>query len=419
MGEEKMGQETNLLDVDLEAIVEEGKRKSKKKRRNFVIAAVALVAVAIAMFFINRETTYQKAVAAQDAGNYETATLLFEKTGNYKDSKEQLTDTQFAEDFRETFESFSEINNRAFANSRGYGIDIRYDVHNREVVMKDTISEKEEEEFLAEQIKPKFLAMWCSMCSSLDSITENAATGFSFNGYDVDCRFVLLNGGGETLYSTTNGVVTESRIEGIEEAVAAAYEELYSQMVALVDGEKYQEAYEYWNDNCGDFYTLDYKDLADYYHYANALKDYKKEKPVFVNQVVDALREVSPNFKDTTALMNLYEPVADLDGTYVKPDEEKLFGMSSSLEYQIIVDDDSVRVISWSKYRNEVVADYGGGAMPIAWVIENGKPIYAEIESLPYMWKVTPMSGGLNIEWQTTYDNEIDFSRSGIYTKQS
>lgn len=99
MDEEKNSLQTNVLDVDLDAIVAEGKRKSKKKRRNLVIAAVALIAAAIAVFLIyqhnentKREAAYQEALAVQESGDYEQAEELFKALGNYKDSATMAQD---------------------------------------------------------------------------------------------------------------------------------------------------------------------------------------------------------------------------------------------------------------------------------------------------------------------------------------
>lgn len=97
MDEEKKDQEVSLLDVDLDAVLAEGKKKSKKKQKNLVITVAALIALGIAGFLTyqysqnaKREATYQEAVTAQEAGDYNTAISLFGEVGDYKDSKEQI-----------------------------------------------------------------------------------------------------------------------------------------------------------------------------------------------------------------------------------------------------------------------------------------------------------------------------------------
>ncbi len=93
------------LDVDLDAIAAAGKEEGKRKRILLIVFTVVIIVAAIiaALTYqhiqaVNRENTYQEALAAQEAGDYETAITLFQELKDYKDSIAQLSEAEFEQE---------------------------------------------------------------------------------------------------------------------------------------------------------------------------------------------------------------------------------------------------------------------------------------------------------------------------------
>ncbi len=80
----------DLLNINLEAVVAEGKKRDKRKGK--VLAIIIIVVAIVGMVILASQMAKKKAVAYQEAltiqasGGYEEAGKMFEGLGNYKDS---------------------------------------------------------------------------------------------------------------------------------------------------------------------------------------------------------------------------------------------------------------------------------------------------------------------------------------------
>lgn len=71
---------------------------ARNKKIAFIAAAVAIVAIAVGLFYTNvikPNSIYNSAVSAMKAGNYDEATAIFEGLGEYKDAVTQARESQY------------------------------------------------------------------------------------------------------------------------------------------------------------------------------------------------------------------------------------------------------------------------------------------------------------------------------------
>ncbi len=273
------------------------------------------------------------------------------------------------------------------------------------------LSEVVDENVDFENLSPELLASWVAMVEDIDTVTNITHTTFADNSYSIDCQYTLTDSSGELLYSSVNGETTYTCVD-VERAMTAAQEALYLQVVELVDSEQYQTAYDFWNNNNADgFYTLDYQDLSDYYYYAAALKDYNESQPIMLNSYLSALKKVTSGFKDIDErIASVRAAIESLNGTY----------FNKNGNYRIVISGDSVNIDLWNTLLN--IRAYNlmkySPTDKISWVMQDGIPQYAEVDCFSYIFKLTPISNGLNVEVELTRTGEYEADKSGTYTKQ-
>lgn len=93
----------NLLDIDIGKIAEEGKIKSRKRRKSiaailFATGLVAVLAVAIwgiVVPCIERQNTYNEAAELLADGEYNEARAIFAELGDYKDSQNLMIESSY------------------------------------------------------------------------------------------------------------------------------------------------------------------------------------------------------------------------------------------------------------------------------------------------------------------------------------
>ena len=93
----------NLLDIDIGKIAEEGKIKSRKRRKSIaaILFATGLVAgLAVAIWgivvpCIERQNTYNEAAELLADGEYNEARAIFAKLGDYKDSQNLMKESSY------------------------------------------------------------------------------------------------------------------------------------------------------------------------------------------------------------------------------------------------------------------------------------------------------------------------------------
>lgn len=401
-----------LLNVDLDAIVVKGKKESKKNRLiaiMFVIIGVVSFALYQYNLTVKRESVYQEALTAQKAGEYKTAISLFQELGDFQDCQFQLEETTFAYDFIMS-KTFTDLFDRALSefDEGDDTVGIKYDINNRTVILSKVIPKVN-----LERIDPAALVYLAPIWNKADIFTNDVYQKFPIHGYSsISCTFEFKDEEGNLLYSVNNGKTVYSYMD-METVKTLAYEEIYSNIVGLVNEEKYQAAYDYWNLNDIDnFYDLEYKDLSDYYYYAIALIGCDKTQPNKVSQRLSILEKVSSNFKDVKQLTDMWKPF-DLDGVYEKPEEEN--GPSTVLKIHIIISGDRAYLYLYDANEKSYRFMYGAG--DITWVIENGKPSYGTAKCQPYAIKLIPHSNGMTVEWRVDWSQEFDSYKSGTYTK--
>lgn len=453
----------NLLAIDVDAIVAEGKKEAKRKIAITISLAIVLIASGIfGVIWYQKETIYQKAIETEYAEHYEEAISLFESLGGYRDSVNRISDiimTQDVlyqeailaletEDYKAAISKFqkvvgykdsqrlleesNEANNiissqvfETLANnaraSKGYSIEIRYDRNSRTITVSSMISSDEESRIMEEEIGPSDLALWCLACDNYDQITKEAHVDFSAIGFNVDCIYSVKSESGEILYSTTNGTSTYSRIN-MEEAIANAYEEIYVTVVAFVDNGQYDSACNYWNNIASTskgFFTLNYKELSDYFYYASALKNYTHNGTMRMGEYISALNQVSPTFKDTQKRLETVSIRGVLPGTYIKDDstilQSRYFRITIGADDTFLMEFIIVGRIYTSEYN--LISD---ATKYIDWVMVNGKPSYAIIKGYDKKerertWVVTIKPDAQGLEVEALEYGKYDSRSSGVY----
>ncbi|MCC8079781.1 MAG: hypothetical protein LIO57_06965 [Oscillospiraceae bacterium] len=340
---------------------------------------------------------------------------MFQELKDYKDSIAQLSEAEFEQELT-TSDVFAEWESLAGEYidtllESGYASgEYSYSAQERMVTILMCQSEAMDAGIDFANLSPELLASWVAMVEDIDTVTNITHTTFADNSYSIDCQYTLTDSSGELLYSSVNGETTYTCVD-VESAMTAAQEALYLQVVELVDSEQYQTAYDFWNNNNADgFYTLDYKDLSDYYYYAEALKNYDESQPIMLNSYLWDLKKVTSNFKDTDErITSVKAVIQSLNGTY----------FDKNGEYRIVISGDMVQIDLWNKLRNISSFDYTkhSSADGISWAMQNGIPQYAEVDCFAWIFKLTPISNGMNVE-VTTRTGEYDANMSGTYTKQ-
>ena len=420
-----MENQKNLLNADLNAIAEAGKKENKRNKRLLALGAVITVILAVVIGAISlhmHETDYQTALAALESDDYDIAISLFQKLDNYKDSAALFEAAEFAKEFTtsEVYERF-EKDSKEYINTcleNGYAAgSYSYNAKEKMVTISIQNSKEMDDGFDFDNFTPALLSAWVGLTAAHDNLTETIYTTFVEYGYPIDCQYVLTDSAGNLLYSTVNGQSTYTCLD-VTSMVEKMQEEVYSQIVALVDSEQYQEAYNYWqNVNVNDIYTLDYKNLTDYCHYAEAMIEYHREEGVAIHFVLSTLEKIPDNFKNVKELRQLLSVSNELDGIYEKPCEDEYFGPSETLVERIEIQGDNISLYLYRKDKDQTTFYYGSGTL--FWQIENGVPISATAKCSFYRVEIQKNATGLTVKWMTDYDEEIDPYKSGTYTKIS
>lgn len=188
-------------------------------------------------------------------------------------------------------------------------------------------------------------------------------------------------------------------------------EELYDEIVSLVAAEKYQQAFDLWKQYASDArFSLGYKDLADHFHYATALKGYVGVPGVFLHDVKAALEKVSPGFhKVADYLREVTELCETVCGVYTKEAE-------AAAEYRMEIAADGTADIRYEQPQNYITVSYIKGSK-VAWTIENGSVSAGKVSGGPYFLKLIPCLGGMEVEDRRRYGNDLEMC--GSYVRQS
>lgn len=398
-------------------------RAKQTKKIAAVIAAVAVIFLIVGTVIFNyskakqeeaaRLEAYQTAIAYMEAEDYENAIHLFEQLGDYQDSAARLEEAMFSFVFLNS-DGYKEAERAFFSNmsdTPNEGITIKYDPEQKAVTASLIIPKNTVAGFsFGDDMEPALVAAWAGVCDSANSLSTTFHDRFVEDGYPIDCNVLYADPAGQTLYSCRNGEET-SNVIALETAVSKAKEEAYAQVTSLVDGEKYQEAYDYWNsvavnapDSC---FSLDYKDLSDYYHYSAALKGFLNGDHVSLVETLDHLKKVSSDFKDTKKYAQEISSVyTSIHGLFIKPIDNlsecriEIRGEEAVADYYWPLLDRSVSTVR---------------KQPITWVVEDGKILRGELQYSAWTYTITPASNAL--ECKVLVNGEYDEELSGLYTK--
>lgn len=143
----------------------------------------------------------------------------------------------------------------------------------------------------------------------------------------------------------------------------------YQEMVNAVEAQKYSECIDIWDKfNTDGFYALDYKDISDYYYYADGMKLYTSSEEVKLSDIMGSFEQVSNGFRDVDFII-----------AGIKQQEELTNGeYHNSSEYRMTIDNGHVKVKgpSWDYFEN-----YNGDG---EYLIQDGKiqKLQVSIESM-------------------------------------
>lgn len=187
-------------------------------------------------------------------------------------------------------------------------------------------------------------------------------------------------------------------------------EELYTEIVRLVSTEKYQEACDLWHANeKNEQFSLDYKDLSSYYHYAAALKGYIGAEESCLNEVKTELEQVAPDFKRASYYQ---KEIAALNGsvygTYVKT-------APAAAEYRLEIHDDGTADMLYNQPQNYITVNYIKHEK-IVWTIEGGSLCKGKVSGGPYFFALTPVEDGIQVEDRRQFGNDLEMC--GVYVRR-
>lgn len=169
-----------------------------------------------------------------------------------------------------------------------------------------------------------------------------------------------------------------SKKAGAENQRTYSMEELYTNIVKAVAVENYEEAYDLWHQYESDNrYSLTYKDLSDYYHYAAGLKGYVGAQEVCLNEVKTALEQVSKGFKRASFYLDEVNLLCEsVHGAFVKP-------APASSVYRMDIKRDGTADLQFDQPKSYTNVSYIKGEKVI-WTLEDGKIVSGKVSGGPY-----------------------------------
>lgn len=352
----------NLLEIDVDAIVEEGKKRQKNKKKFFAIWVIAIAIIGITTFTIyqysqetKRATAYEDAIMAQEIGDYEGAILLLQELGDYKDSIEQLQRAKFMQEI--TTSSYykqitAKIESTFSKESYRYDISVEFPEENLVINGYVDLEFRGPTVFTIDELKS-----WENLTKIANNLCNQISDLVQKGELDISTTICMLcSSTNNLLYQVVDGNEIYSQIDinkEKENTVAAIYaqmllyefdkdykavceywdtesrnyfnrtdyaevnqcycnakeklvEPIYQEIKLLADNGKYQEACDYWaeNNENGYYQLSDNKSLSNYYYYSLALQAYLGKTTFTPGELIDIdnyLEKVSPDFKDTLA----------------------------------------------------------------------------------------------------------------------
>lgn len=144
--------------------------------------------------------------------------------------------------------------------------------------------------------------------------------------------------------------------------------EAYENFINLVDEGKIVEAYEYWTAEGEEaFGDSDYKDIANYREYVNAVGPYLAGEPVRLSTKISILSDLPSDFLDTAKyLEEMDDLLDDMEAEYTDPTEThydnvaKLKFDGEEFEFSMGSSGDE-GVVNWAVKDGKITHGTGGG----------------------------------------------------------
>lgn len=320
-----------MLDVDVSGIAARGRKSGNRRKILLALAAVLLVAAGVLGYWGLKAKNYAAAISAADSGDYEAAYSAFTALGNYRDSAENAEKVETAQTFVNSemydaqLEVFQLMQDTMQQDDAGT-VEVLFEWKTSSLVARvvtESLSVADVENPDAQDARQ--LAAFLNVCRSADTLSGAMQDACTADGFSVNCRFDSVGNDGELEYSSENGAAVFSCID-VDAAEETVYGQCYQEMVDAVNAQDYSKCLNIWNNfNASDFYSLRYKDLSDYYYYAEGMAHCQSAEEVKLSDVLESFGQVSAGFRDVDAMVaGLEEQRKAVDGTYQNPSTYKL-----------------------------------------------------------------------------------------------
>ena len=341
-----------MIDVNIDDIEAKGKKRGNKNKTILAVVLLVAAVVSVCCYWGFMTKKYENALSSANNGDYGTAISDFTALGNFKDSAENVEKARIAQDFISSGDYAAIIEAMQPAvdslNSNDAGtLDTFYEWETTTLVTRHTdknalpvVNTKD----LNSQ-EANVLSTFLMVSHAADNLSGATRNFLEEAGYSINSRFEEVGSDGEVVYSSVNGTESYSCVD-IAVAEDALYSQCYQEMVNAVEAQKYSECIDIWDKfNTDEFYALDYKDISDYYYYANAILQYTSSEEVKLSDVKDSFKQVSDGFRDVDSIIaEIEEQQNSIDGEY-----------QNSSEYSLLINGEEVEVIGPT-----LVEDYTG-----------------------------------------------------------
>lgn len=364
-----------MLDVNIDDIAAKGKKSGNRNKTILVFVLLVVVVVSACCYWGFMTKKYADALSAANNGDYGAAINGFTTLGNFRDSAENAEKVRIAQDFISSGDYAAIIEAMQPAvdslNSNDAGtLDTFYEWETITLVTRHTdknTSPVVNIENLSSQ-EANVLSTFLMVSHAADNLSGATRNFLKEAGYSIDSRFEEVGSDGEVMYSSVNGTESYSCVD-IAAAEDALYSQCYQEMVNAVEAQKYSECIDIWNKfNTDGFYVLDYKDISDYYYYADGMKLYTSSEEVKLSDIMGSFEQVSNGFRNVDSIIAGIKEQKELtNGEY-----------HNSSEYRLIIDNGHVEAKgpSWNPFEHYI----GDGE----YLVQDGKiqELQVSIESM-------------------------------------
>lgn len=287
MGEQR----EDLLSVDIDSIVDAGNKKGSKKSRKIIGIVIVVVVLVLGSIFALRPISYRNACLAAEKGDFSTAAEKLKYVGNYKGCKANQEDLKF---LATKGAPFIEIIYSSFTDGEN-GCECGYSMEDRAFSAKTVYPHKAEELF--SNPTPEVYFSWLSTTESIDQLSQEFSNILKEDGFEGNFQIGVVDSNSEVIYTSKNGEAT-FEYANEEELAEEVFSSIYSKIVKLAKEKSFDEAATEWDKFCnGKTFNINYKDLANYVSYVEALRGCTGENWAITVKGVQDLRKLPHGFE--------------------------------------------------------------------------------------------------------------------------